>query len=118
MPSIARQITRFAKTEVDYLFQHARCIFRNKLFTILSAPAQQSIGRILIITSKKVGNAPQRNKIRRQIKSLFYEEKLYELPYDYAIIVQKQAIELSYSDLKALLLKVVTQRTDNHAIIE
>jgi len=107
MPSIARQITHFTKKEVDYLFEHARRIFKNDAFVILAAPRQLLFGRVLIITAKKVGNAPERNKIRRQIKSIFYEEKLYQLPYDYAIIVKKSAIALSFTEIKALLISIL-----------
>jgi ribonuclease P protein component len=54
-----------------------------------------------------VGNAPERNKIRRQIKSIFYEEKLFELSYDYVIIVYKQILRLSFQELKTLLLSSI-----------
>jgi len=39
-----------------------------------------SFGKILIIIPGKTGNAIKRNKIRRQIKAIFYEEKLFEKP--------------------------------------
>ena len=29
------------------------------------------------------GNVPKRNKLRRGLKAIFYEEKLYELKFDY-----------------------------------
>jgi len=112
MPSIAREITRFSKKEIDYLFQHARRVLKNKFCTILYAPRQSEFGRILIVTSKKVGNAPERNKIRRRFKSIFYEEKLFESSYDYVIIVYKSALTLSFSELKKLMLDVYEQTND------
>jgi|SRR5579863_1656433 ribonuclease P protein component len=106
MPSIAREITRFSKKEIDYLFQRARRVLKHPAFVILLAPRQREFGHILIIASRKVGNAPERNKIRRQLKSIFYEEKLFEHPFDVAIIVHKYAVDVSFDQLKELLMDV------------
>jgi ribonuclease P protein component len=107
MPSIAREITRFSKKEIDYLFQHARRLFKSTFFIILCVPRQHEFGKILIVVSKKVGNAPERNKIRRQIKSIFYEEALFESSYDYVIIVYKTVLKLSFNEIKKLILSVI-----------
>ncbi len=109
MPSIAREITRFSQKEIDYLFEHARRLVKNRYCTILCAPRQLSFGRILIIASKKVGNAPERNTTRRRIKSIFYEEKLFELSYDYAVIVNKPILTLSFVQLKEIILHAIHQ---------
>lgn len=120
MPSIAREITRFSKKEVDYLFKHARSVFKSQSFTILSAPRQALFARVLVVASKKVGNAPERNKIKRQIKSIFYQEKLFESSYDYVCIVYKSALALSFDELKTTLTSIVRKRTasKNHVIPE
>jgi ribonuclease P protein component len=104
MPSIAKKISKFTKREIDHLFQHARRAFKSELCTILLAPRQQEFARILIIASRKVGNAPERNLIRRRIKSIFYEEKLFERNFDCVIIAQKKLIELPFDQLKDLIL--------------
>jgi len=109
MPSIARKITIFTKKEIKYLFEHARCLVKNKYCLILSAPRQLEYARILIVIPKKVGNAPERNKIRRQIKSIFYEEKFFELLFDYAIIFYKPTLELSFNELKAMITHAINQ---------
>ena len=106
MPSIARKITQFSKREIDYLFKNARRVLRHSAFIILSAPRQLDFSRVLIITSRKVGNAPERNKIRRRIKSIFYEETLFNSSCDYAIIVHKKAVELSFDEIKKILVGV------------
>ena len=109
MSSIARKISKFTKREIDYLFEHGRRVFRAKQGTILIAPRQGEFGRVLIIASRKVGNAPERNLIRRRIKSIFYEEKLYDRPYDSVIIVQKSVVELSFGQLKEVILNAYPQ---------
>jgi ribonuclease P protein component len=109
MPSIARKITKFTQKEIDYLFAHARRILKNTSCLILSCPRQLDFARVLIIISKNVGNAPERNLLRRRIKSIFYEEKLFETPCDYAIILYKPVKELSFDDLKAMITHVIHQ---------
>ncbi len=105
MPSIVRKLSKFTKREIDYLFQHARRIVRNQACTILVAPRQkEEFGRVLIIVSRKVGNAPERNLIRRRIKSIFYEEKLFTLGFDCVVIVHKEMITLSFDQIRTLIL--------------
>jgi ribonuclease P protein component len=102
--SIAKKISKFTKREIDHLYKHARRVFRDGSCTILLAPQQEDFARALIITSRKVGNAPERNLIRRRIKSIFYEEKLYERGFDCAFIAQKKATALSFDQLKTIML--------------
>lgn len=118
MPSIVRKLTQFTKKEIGIQFQRARLVLKHSAFTILFAPRLIDFSRILIITSRKVGNAPQRNKIRRRIKSLFYEEKLFTSPYDCIVIVRKEAVDLSFAELKKLLLQAYEKGTkvDAHEV--
>ncbi|HSC24788.1 MAG TPA: ribonuclease P protein component [Candidatus Babeliales bacterium] len=104
MPSIVKQISKFTKREIDHLFQHARPIIKNQACVILFAPCQKDSGRVLIVASRKVGNAPERNKLRRRIKSIFYEEKFFNLNFDFVIIVYRKMTGLSFDQLKSLLL--------------
>jgi len=104
MSSISKKLSKFTQREIDYLFKHGRRVVRNASCTILLAPRQAEFGRVLIITSRKVGNAPERNLIRRRIKSIFYEEKLYERNFDCVIIAQKKMVDLSFDQLKELIL--------------
>ena len=104
MSGIAKKISKFTKREIDYLFCHARRVFRDKNCTVLVAPRQKEFGRVLIIASRKVGNAPERNLIRRRIKSIFYEEKLFAFGFDCVVIAYKKIVTLSFDQLKHLLL--------------
>lgn len=107
MPSIVKKISKFTKREIDTLFKDARRVVKNQFCTILLAPRQKEFGRVLIIASRKVGNAPERNLVRRRIKSIFYEEKLFERPFDCVVIVYKKAVTLPFDQLKDLLLTSV-----------
>ncbi len=110
MSRIAGKITRFTQKEIDKLFDTAQRQVRNPALDILLGPRQKNFGRILIIISRKVGNAPERNKIRRRLKSIFYKEKLYETPYDYIVIVKKEAVALSFEALKELLCRAYSEK--------
>lgn len=116
MPSIMKRISKFTKSEVDYLFQHARRVVRNQVCTILVAPRQKDFARVLIVTSRKIGNAPERNLMRRRIKTIFYEEKLFTCGFDWVIIVHKKMVEFPFDQLKSLLISVyqkILQENEN-----
>ncbi len=106
MANIARDITKFtSKKAIDELFKKARRVIKHPGLHILIAPKAGTFGHILIIASRKTGNAPERNKIRRRLKSIFYEEKLYEKDLDCIVIVKKEGTPLPFAELKELLLK-------------
>lgn len=107
MSRIAREISRFTKKEIDQAFSKARRVLKHPGFDILVAPAQKEFGRILVIASRRVGNAPVRNKIKRQLKSIFYEEKIYTLGNDYIVIVRAHAATLPFTTIKDLFLSTV-----------
>ena len=77
---------------------------------MLCAPKTKEFGRILIIANRKVGKAVQRNKIRRQLKSIFYERKLYDQGYDCIVIVKKEAVGLPFEVLEELLCTVLERK--------
>jgi ribonuclease P protein component len=105
MPSLARKITQFERKEITHLFANAKRTVKSPAFDLLKSPTLKEFGRILIITSRKVGNAPERNQVRRRLKALFYEYEYYKKPYDWAIIIKKAAIALSFDVLKKLFLE-------------
>lgn len=104
MPTIARLISHFTPQEVTQAFKMARRVKVDPAFTLLRSPGQKSFGRILIVTSRKVGSAPQRNKIRRQIKAIFYQNRLFLTPFDYIFIAKKPSIALSFEQLLQIML--------------
>ncbi len=107
MSSFVKKLSRFSKKEIDAAFKVATVAHRQSTITILRAPRQLPFGRILIITPKIVGSAPIRNKFRRRVKTIFYENKLFEYPYDWIVIAKKGGGELEYDYLKNLLLKTL-----------
>ncbi|MGE0207210.1 MAG: ribonuclease P protein component [Candidatus Babeliales bacterium] len=105
MPSFVRSLSQFLPHELRNLFKTAQTTLIENGLTIKLAPKSKEFGRILIVTPRKSGNAVQRNRIRRRLKSIFYQEKLFERGSDCIVFVGAQAPLLAFDDLKNLLLK-------------
>lgn len=105
----ARALSQFSTAEVQHLFAAGRLAFKNSGMTVLYAPRNKDFGRILVITSRKVGNSPTRNLIRRRLKALFYESTWYQLPYDFVFIIRTPATHYSYQKLKSLCTDFITR---------
>ncbi len=107
MPKDTQSILRLTAQERKNLLKNARLVHRQAELDIRSLPriadSSRLPGRILIITPRKVGNAPQRNLLRRRLKALFREEKIYEQSHDLIIYCRKGAAELTFQTLKTLL---------------
>jgi ribonuclease P protein component len=107
MTSFVRALTQFTQKEIDHLWQQAHPALKHGGFLLLKTPKSGTTGRILIVVPRKVGSAPQRNKIRRQVKSLFYEHKLYTKDYDWIFFAKPPVTELPFQELQKLLLSVM-----------
>jgi ribonuclease P protein component len=103
-----RKFFYFSKKELDVLLKKTELICKEKGLKILQAPVEkieQDFGKLLMIIPKKSGKAFERNLIKRRLKSIFYEEQLFTKPINTVIIVYKSAMQLSFSDLKLILIK-------------
>lgn len=98
-----RQLYQFGSGEIQLLLKKARRVIKHPSLHILLAPAATLQGRIVVITSRKVGNAPARNTVRRRLKSIFYEQNLYSKGFDCLVIIKKDAKALTFQDLKNIL---------------
>ncbi len=109
MPRSSRFITAFKKSEIDQLFKAVTFRIQKSGLDIRLVPASGQLNRILIIIPKKFGTAPERNRLKRRLKAIFYEEKLYTLPYTVIIIAHRQAQALTFAELKNILLSIYPQ---------
>lgn len=107
--SIARKISQFSKQEIDYAFKHAVRLIKTHSIIILAAPKQRLHGRILVIASRKVGKAVARNRLKRRLKNIFYQEKTYDIGYDFICIARIGAPELDFQTLKNIMTDAKNQ---------
>jgi ribonuclease P protein component len=106
MPS-PRALSLFSHAQVQKLFKKAQRVLKISGLVVLCSPAEKNYGRILVVTPAAVGNAPERNKIRRQIKAIFYEHRLFTRDYDVIVLIRKEAIDLNFKELETLIFRAL-----------
>lgn len=106
MPIGLPSLSKFTKQEISKLFSSARrCLKQPSLDILLSPTLTGSLGRILVITSRRIGNAPTRNKVRRRFKAIYHEDQFLERGYDCIVIVKPEGVRRTFDELKMLLNK-------------
>ena len=107
MQNASKNLSKFKRKELDHFFNTATCKKKNQAFTFLTSPAiDLPFGRILVIASRKYGNSPERNLLKRRCKAIFWEEKLYEKKIDLIIIARPSGKKYDFAQLKELLLSL------------
>jgi ribonuclease P protein component len=110
--SIARSITSFTKNEIHSLFNRAHSFLKKEGLDIRLAPKNQDNAKILLVVSRKTGNSPQRNLLKRRIKAIFYEDQFFKREFDWIIVTRAQACALSFSQIKVLMLTAYERAHD------
>lgn len=103
MASIARRITAWREGEIRRTIRKSRRLIRSDSADV-SVVKSQGICRVLIIIPKKVGTAVVRNRIRRRIRSLFFENKIFSQGLSWIIYVKPSLASLSFSELHNLFM--------------
>jgi ribonuclease P protein component len=102
--SIARRITQWSNDEVGVVLKASYRLLSGKACDIRVAKTTHDIGRLLLIVSRKTGNAPDRNRFKRRVKSIFYQEKLYTKGFDWIIFAKKAGMNAEYPELKTIFM--------------
>lgn len=69
-------------------------------FVVITRPAATAVTRLGITTSRKVGSAPQRNRIRRLVREFFRRHRTHlDPPHDVLIIARPGAATIGYADV-------------------
>ena len=100
-----RGLFRCSKKDVDAVFQNKP--FSSKVFgfSFFSIPGQESLpGRFFVIISRKVAKASKRNLLRRRLKAIFFQDKLFLKNYTTLLVCYKGAAETPFPKLKQLVL--------------
>jgi ribonuclease P protein component len=83
---------------------------------VYTCPAQGRWGKVGIVASKRVGNAVERNRIRRKIREIVrtHQDRIGG-DQDLAIVVRTSALELSRCELAEQLSQLLRKSEALHA---
>lgn len=105
------ELFTFKRPEISQLFKQARRIYKSRELDVLSYPKSKAFARLLIITPKRIGNAPQRNKVKRRLRAIFYENQLFNGTTDLIAIVKKDGINLPFEELAQRIIPCASLST-------
>lgn len=107
-PEVAGPDERYRKSErlqkrPDFLrVQHQGLRYTTPRFVVLSVPSPVGRRRFGITASTKVGNAVQRNVVKRRLREIYRRNpSLWMEGIDIVIIARKAAVEASFASLEA-----------------
>ncbi|OGS03873.1 MAG: ribonuclease P protein component [Elusimicrobia bacterium RIFOXYB12_FULL_50_12] len=73
-------------------------------------PANRQARRLALITSRKVGIAADRNRVKRRLREIFRLNKHFIKPGTDLLFVPKSgAVGMSYKELEAVVLSLITK---------
>lgn len=117
MASIARRITAWREGEIRRTIRRSRRLIRSDNADV-SVIQTQGIGRVLIIIPKKVGTAVVRNRTRRRIRSLFFENQLFSQGLSWIIYVKPPLATRSFSELRDLFMRWSSEASKSAASLQ
>lgn len=88
----------------------------NRIYVLYYKKNELNHSRVGISSSKKLGNAVTRNKIRRQIRMMAQQVINFENSIDYCIIVRKSYLKQTFEDNKkelSILIEKANRRIKN-----
>lgn len=89
--------------------------YRGKYFILIYLSNEFAYSRVAVVAGKKLGNAVQRNRIKRRFRALFRKNKtLLREPLDLIIIPRKETFETDWKNLEesyVSVLKSISQPT-------
>lgn len=104
--SIARLITSFKKKEIANLFKSSKIAYKSPAIEIRRANrTKTNFSRILPIVQKSFGNSPERNYFKRIIRSIFYQNRIFESSFDFIIMAKSPVSKISYDYVKQILIQ-------------
>jgi|SaaInlStandDraft_4_1057021.scaffolds.fasta_scaffold124282_1 ribonuclease P protein component len=103
-----KDLFSFKRNEIQAFLKEAKLCKQIKGLKLLQAPfslpdSEQNHGKLLVVTPRRSGKAHKRNQLRRRIKAVFYEEKLYQKHVASILFVYKEAMELDFNQIKEFL---------------
>ncbi len=106
--SLTKQEIVKKKPEIDAIFRKGKK-FSCSGVRLLVAPNGMSVNRIIVIPVRNYGNAVERNRIRRQIKEIWRNEKPeFRIGFDFAFVVYPGKT-VDYATQKKQLIRLFSE---------
>lgn len=101
--------TTIIKSNKDFMKVYKKGRFSaNSLITIYFLPNRSPYNRIGITTSKKIGNAVQRNRARRIIRAAYRNtEKLFPIGFDIIFVARTDILNAKSTNIEIFIKKRV-----------
>ncbi len=112
----AQRMSRFTPREVRSVFAQGRRYSFDPGLTFIIATRLGDKGRILVITPRKLGNAIERNTLRRRFKAAFFEMGLYTSGFDCLVLSRRKAVALPFQQLAQLLKEAFIKNQESSSI--
>jgi len=88
------------KKDFNKLYKKGVCV-RSKYFNIIYLPNDLGHSRMAVVASRKVGNAVDRNRIRRRAKDLFRRNKeRLAFSMDMLFIAKKDLLSITWAEMR------------------
>ena len=97
---------RLTKTWEYHQVRKMGCRFNTPHFVLLVANNQLRHGRLGITVSKKVGNAVERNRLKRLIREYFRSNDARYRATDFSVIAKKGAADLTSDKIRIELRRI------------
>jgi ribonuclease P protein component len=116
-----KNLCSFSQKDAQNVLKNGSFLARIPGLKIIETPfGEKSVptsphGRMLIVIPRKVGPACTRNLIRRRIRALYFEEKLFSRTCATSIFVYPEARSYSYKQLKEFLKQAFTAKSKKHS---
>jgi ribonuclease P protein component len=95
------------KRDFEALYRSGRR-YRGRYFHLVYQANALEFPRIGVVVSRKVGNAVERNRIKRRVRTLFRRNKaLFRKPTDVILIARPDLAGLSWTELAGLYRSAV-----------
>lgn len=101
--------TTIIKSNKDFMKVYKKGRFSaNSLITVYFLPNRSPYNRIGITTSKKIGNAVQRNRARRIIRAAYRNtEKLFPIGFDIIFVARTDILNAKSTNIEIFIKKRV-----------
>lgn len=91
--------------------------FKNKYYYIYYKDSDLDFPKFGLAVSKNCGNAVERNKLKRQLRTIIDNHKsLFKVGRDYIVLTRKAIVEASYQKMEESLISLLQERNKHEKI--